>query len=75
MAKARGRITIDEDRCKGCGLCTNVCPIKIIVIDNNRINSKGYHPAAVTEKNKCTGCANCAIMCPDTVIKVERATA
>ena len=58
MAKAKGRVTIDGDRCKGCELCTRVCPVHIVVM--------------VTDMDKCIGCANCATMCPDTVIKVER---
>lgn len=72
MAKAKGMAIINKDRCKGCGLCTYVCPFNIIVIDNNEINRRGYHPATVTNMDNCIGCANCAVMCPDTVIKVER---
>jgi 2-oxoglutarate ferredoxin oxidoreductase subunit delta len=65
-------VTFDENRCKGCELCTTVCPVKIGVMDKDRINIKGYHPATVKEMDKCTGCASCARMCPDVVIKVER---
>lgn len=72
MAKAKGMAIFDEDRCKGCGLCTYVCPVNIIVMDNNIINRRGYHPATLISLDKCLACANCAIMCPDTVIKVER---
>lgn len=72
MAKAKGRVTIDGERCKGCELCTRVCPVHIVVMDNKRINRKGFHPAMVTDMDKCIGCANCATMCPDTVIRVER---
>ena len=66
------RVIIDEERCKGCGLCVEVCPKKIITISSNRINSKGYHPANVTEMDKCIGCAFCGMMCPDVAIKVEK---
>jgi len=66
------KVTFDENRCKGCELCTTVCPVKIVVMDKDRINIKGYHPATVKEMDKCTGCASCARMCPDVVIKVER---
>ncbi len=72
MAKIKNKVTFNEDVCKGCGLCTTVCPVKIVAMDENRINAKGYHPAAVTDMSKCTGCANCAIMCPDYVITVEK---
>lgn len=66
------KVTFDENRCKGCELCTTVCPVKIVVMDKDRINVKGYHPATVKEMEKCTGCASCARMCPDVVIRVER---
>lgn len=69
---AKGKITIFQERCKGCGLCTLDCPVKIMVIDTKIINAKGYNVAAVTDMEKCIGCANCALMCPDCVITVER---
>ncbi len=71
-AKVRGKVTFQEDLCKGCGLCVNVCPQKIITLDGKKINAKGYHPATVVEMDKCIGCASCALMCPDVVITVER---
>lgn len=72
MAKVKGRVTFQEDLCKGCGLCVSVCPVKIISLDNDRINAKGYHPATIVEMDKCIACTNCATMCPDLVITVER---
>lgn len=72
MAKVKGRVTFDQDRCKGCELCTTVCPVDIVIMDKKKINNKGYHPATVIEMDKCIGCANCALICPDLVITVER---
>ena len=66
------KIIVKEDVCKGCGLCVNACPRKIIAIANEKINSKGYHPAELLDEEKCTGCASCAVMCPDVAIIVER---
>lgn len=68
MAKA----TIDEAVCKGCGLCLDVCPKKIIALSKDRINAKGYTPAEITDMSQCIGCAMCAVMCPDSAITVER---
>ncbi len=66
------RIEISVDICKGCGLCVSVCPKKIISLDQVRLNSKGYHPAGVSEMGKCIGCAFCAQICPDNAIEVWR---
>lgn len=66
------KVTFDEDRCKGCKLCTAVCPKKIVVMDKGKFNVKGFHPAGVTDMDKCIGCAFCAIICPDVVIEVEK---
>ena len=33
------KVTFREERCKGCGLCIEVCPKKIIVENHDRINA------------------------------------
>lgn len=72
---AKGTIFIDQDRCKGCILCPSVCPKEVIVIDNDKLNAKGYHPAMLVDPDElCTGCAICAVICPDACITVYRET-
>ena len=66
------KVSFDEERCKGCGLCEIVCPKQIIALAKEKINAKGYHPAQITDQDKCIACAFCATMCPDTVIRVEK---
>ena len=66
------KVSFDEERCKGCGLCETVCPKQIIALSKEKINAKGYHPAQITDQDKCIACAFCATMCPDTVITVEK---
>lgn len=70
MAK-KYRVSFLENLCKGCGLCEAFCPVKIITLDTEKINSSGYVVATIKNIERCIGCASCAIICPDSVIKIE----
>ncbi|MFB3881357.1 MAG: ferredoxin family protein [Armatimonadota bacterium] len=69
--KSRVLLSIDEENCKGCGLCVQVCPRKAMGFAIH-INSRGFHPACLRDADGCTGCAQCAIMCPDACVKIVR---
>ncbi len=69
----KGILTFRIDYCKGCGLCVNTCPKKLLKISTEKINKKGHYVVELTDAEACVGCASCALMCPDCVIKVERA--
>lgn len=69
---ARGMVTVDADRCKGCGLCVGVCPVETLQLAEDRFNVKGYTPVEVIDPEACTGCARCATVCPDVVFTVYR---
>ena len=64
-------IIVNENICKGCELCIDACPRGLIILAEDKINSKGYHPAHLTDPEQCTGCRSCAMMCPDVAITVE----
>lgn len=70
MAKLRGYISIDTEKCKGCELCIDECPQDSLEMSEN-LNRKGYH-YAVLVKDNCTGCTNCALVCPEAIITVYR---
>lgn len=70
MAKVKGAIVVDTERCKGCEICVGVCPETVIAM-SKPVNGKGYHYAEPINDN-CTGCTNCAVVCPDGVITVYR---
>ena len=65
-----GKIVIDTERCKGCGLCITVCPKNSIVISKES-NQSGYFPAEAKNID-CTGCTKCAIVCPEGIIEIYR---
>ncbi|MEJ2040702.1 MAG: ferredoxin family protein [Desulfosarcinaceae bacterium] len=60
---------IDEDLCKGCGLCVSVCPKNVLEI-STRVSTKGYFPAFQARPEDCIRCAICCTMCPDVAISI-----
>ncbi|MCF8218193.1 MAG: 4Fe-4S dicluster domain-containing protein [Bacteroidales bacterium] len=70
MAKAKGDIVVDIERCKGCEVCIPACPTDTIAM-SKEVNAKGFH-YAIKQNDACIGCANCATVCPDGVITVYK---
>ncbi len=46
MAKVRGAIVVDVEKCKGCEVCIPACPTEVIALANE-VNGKGYHYAYI----------------------------
>lgn len=65
------KIVVNSAICKGCSLCVQICPQKIVAI-KQALNEKGYHFAEQTDEQKCSGCKLCAIMCPEAAIEVYK---
>jgi len=71
MAKIKGAVLVDINRCKGCGLCVDACPSQVLALARE-VNEKGYNYAYMAQPDTCIGCANCAYICPDGCIKVYK---
>lgn len=71
MAKIKGTVVVDRERCKGCGVCVASCPCKVLAL-SVEVNSKGYPVAHLAQPDACTGCASCAVICPDSCMTVYR---
>ena len=61
--KRRGRVTIFPNWCKGCGLCVEFCPTKVLE------QSEAGH-VSVARPELCSACHFCELHCPDFAIFV-----
>jgi NAD-dependent dihydropyrimidine dehydrogenase PreA subunit len=59
----RGLLQVDAEECKGCGLCAEACPPKVISL-SERLNHYGYRTAMYAGAG-CTGCGICFLACPE----------
>jgi 2-oxoglutarate ferredoxin oxidoreductase subunit delta len=77
VPKDRGKLRIDGEECKGCGLCVEACPPKVIAL-GERLNHYGYRTAAYAGSG-CTACGICFLVCPEpgaiTVLRRRNLTA
>ena len=61
--QARGKVTVDIEECKGCGLCIDSCPPACLVF-SPELSAYGVHPARYIGQ-ACTGCGICFYCCPE----------
>ena len=68
----RGRVVVLPDRCKGCELCIEYCPVEMLDWSSD-YNSKGYrYPVIVPgREDACIACGYCQSACPDFAIYIE----
>jgi len=61
--RARGKVMISIEECKGCGLCVESCPPKCLFLAPE-LSGYGVHPVRYTGQD-CTGCGICFYCCPE----------
>jgi 2-oxoglutarate ferredoxin oxidoreductase subunit delta len=65
------KLYIEEKYCKGCGICVEFCPVKILK-PSKKMNSRGYFPPESEEMEKCKVCGMCSLLCTDFAIVVAK---
>jgi ferredoxin len=56
-------LRLDAEKCRGCGMCADVCPHGVFVIDENM--------AGITDRDACMECGACEKNCPFGAIQVK----
>jgi NAD-dependent dihydropyrimidine dehydrogenase PreA subunit len=52
------KVILDEEQCRGAGLCEQVCPRDCYEVDKKR------HKARIPRANQCVQCGACIVQCP-----------
>ena len=54
---------IREDGCRGCQMCVDICPTKVLSFDAKLMKARIDIP------EDCIGCLSCSYLCPSGAIK------
>jgi 2-oxoglutarate ferredoxin oxidoreductase subunit delta len=66
----RGSLVIDIEACKGCELCIEACPPRVLEMTRTQVNARGYRYPVLHAG--CIACHLCTAICPDFVFQVYR---
>lgn len=61
--KGVSTLSIDTERCTGCGNCVDVCPHAVICMNQNK--------AFIADKDACMECGACRQNCPAEAVSVD----
>ena len=66
-------LTLDEDRCVGCGICEAICPKEVPKLSPpvTRDGKLVQKPCIDLEADKCVFCGECIDLCPTNAIRME----
>ena len=66
-ARVLAKIFIDKRLCKGCGICVEFCPRKVLEVGSD-MDERGFHMPEAKRAEDCSLCGLCELCCPDFAI-------
>jgi len=63
IANSHFTVTIDRDRCQGCGSCLRRCPAGALELETVTLQRGQKHSHAVIDGERCIGCGLCVSAC------------
>lgn len=57
-------LELDEEKCTGCGLCAEVCPHGVLLVEEKK--------AQLIDKDACIECGACVGNCPVEALDVKK---
>ena len=74
VGKSQNRVfVVDRGRCKGCRICTSICPYDAIYMSDKseKVKKSGRGYFYPIENSKCVACKQCVWICPDFALSVH----
>lgn len=62
VRKSHFLASIIVEKCVGCGICSQICPVGAILVDG----------VASVDAGKCTGCGQCVTECPQDALVLRK---
>lgn len=58
--KVTGKLVVNKDWCKGCGICVAFCPANVLELKEGKVE--------IVNMEGCIQCGLCELRCPDFAI-------
>ncbi len=58
-------VTVDNDKCMGCGECVDICPVEVYELQNEK--------SVPVNAEECVGCESCIEVCEQEAITIREA--
>jgi len=61
-------VTVDLDKCNGCGTCMDVCPVSVFEI--KEVEGYDGKKSVVIDQDACIVCRSCEVQCEQQAITI-----